>query len=131
MKNILFNILFTLTLFSVLTACSSHSCKIEERTDITMTGNEKVSSEKKDLTKRVFVYKPDGSKQCESHGKTDLTTMRKQLGKIEVFSSENKHDGMMRIQVCGAPTGHNNVYEINSSDLDAATKLGFKKWIRD
>ncbi|MEK6627982.1 MAG: hypothetical protein AABY53_05100 [Bdellovibrionota bacterium] len=125
------NIICILTLISVLTACSSHSCKIEERTDIVMTGKEKVSSDKKDLTKRVFVYKPDGSKQCESSGKIDLATMKKQLGKIEVFSSENKHDGMMRTQVCGAPTGFNNVFEINTSDMDAAVKLGFKKWLND
>ena len=55
--------------------------------------------------------------------------MRKQLGDIEVFSAENKHDGMMRIQVCGQPTGQNNVYEIDVKNLEAALKLGFKKWV--
>ena len=125
------NVFFILTLVSTLTACSNHPCKIEERTDIAMTGNEKVSSTKKDLTQRVFVYKPDGSQQCGMGEKTDLDSMRKELDKIQVYSAENKHDGMMRIQVCGAPTGYSNVYEINASDLEAAIKLGFKKWIRD
>jgi hypothetical protein len=56
--------------------------------------------------------------------------MQKDLGGIQVFSSENKHDGMMRIQVCGAPTGYANVYEIDEKDLEAALKAGFKKWLK-
>jgi hypothetical protein len=96
-----------------------------------MTGNEKVSSSNKDLTQRVFVYKPDGSQQCGMGEKMNLIDMKKQLGKIEVFSQESKHDGMMRIQVCGQPTGQCNVYEIAQKDLEQAIKLGFKKWIRD
>jgi hypothetical protein len=115
----------------ILTACSSHPCKIEDRTDTVMTGNEKVSSSNKDLTQRVFVYKPDGSEQCGMGEKLDLNQMKKQLEKIHVFSQESKHDGMMRIQVCGQPTGQCNVYEIASADLDQALKLGFKKWNRD
>ena len=124
---------FTLVLVSIffLAGCSNHPCKIEERTDIVMTGNEKVSTAKKDLTQRVFVYKSDGSLQCGQGEKIDINSMKKDLGPIEVFSAENKHDGMMRIQVCGAPTGYNNVFEINKSDLEAAIKLGFKKWTRD
>ena len=118
-------------LFSALLACSSHPCKIEERTDIVMTGNEKVSTAKKDLTQRTFVYKADGSLQCGQGEKTEIAAMRKDLGNIEVFSSENKHDGMMRVQVCGAPTGYSHVFEISKSDLEAAVKLGFKKWSRD
>lgn len=125
------NILLLLTLITLISACSNQPCKIEERTDIVMTGKEKISSATKDLTQRVFVYRPDGSLQCGQGKKIDLNTMKSEFGKIEVFSAENKHDGMMRIQLCGAPTGFNNVYEIKQSDLDAAIKLGFKKWIRD
>ncbi|MCC2678877.1 MAG: hypothetical protein K0R29_1453 [Pseudobdellovibrio sp.] len=110
-------------------ACANQACKIEERKDIVMTGNEKTTSQKKDLTSRVFVYKLDGSLQCEQGGKVSLDTMKKELDGIEVFSSENKHDGMMRIQVCGAPTGFSNVYEIDQKDLEKALKLGFKKWM--
>lgn len=124
-------ILVLLGLALVFAACSSHPCKIEERTDVTMTGNEKVSSAQKDLTQRVFVHKPDGSLQCGMGSKIELAQMRKELGSIEVFSSTNKHDGMMRIQVCGQPTGNSNVYEINKADLEAALKLGFKQWIHD
>lgn len=123
--------LFLGIFFTLLTACSSHPCKIEERTDIVMTGNEKVSTAKKDLTQRTFIYKPDGSLQCGQGEKIEISSMQKDLGKIEVYSSENKHDGMMRIQVCGAPTGYSHVFEINKTDLEAALKLGFKKWTRD
>ena len=116
---------------SLLVACSSRPCKIEERTDVAMTGIEKVSSSIKDLSKRVFIYKPDGSLQCGMGSKIELGEMKKELGEITVFSSENKHDGMMRIQVCGQPTGLSNVYEIDQGDLEKAFKQGFKKWIRD
>jgi hypothetical protein len=113
----------------VVVACANQACKIEERKDIVMTGNEKTSSQKKDLTNRVFVYKLDGSLQCGQGSKIGIDSMKKELDGIEVFSSENKHDGMMRIQVCGAPTGYANVYEIDQKDLEKALKLGFKKWM--
>ncbi|MBY0451380.1 MAG: hypothetical protein K2P92_00005, partial [Bdellovibrionaceae bacterium] len=79
---------------------------------------------------RVFVYKPDGSLQCGQGSRITPEDMKKELGAIKVFSSENKSDGMMRIQVCGAPTGMANVYEIDQKDLEAALKLGFKKWMK-
>ena len=119
----------TFLIFGFL-GCSSHPCKIEERTDIAMTNPVDKGTQKKDLTNRVFVYKADGSLQCGQGSKTDLVSMKKELGSIEVFSAENKHDGMMRIQVCGHPTGNANIYEINEKDLEAALKLGFKKWLK-
>ena len=112
-----------------LIGCTNKPCKIEDRNEINMNANQKSTSQVKDLTKRVFIYKLDGSVQCETAGKIPLDVMRKELSDIEVYSSENKHDGMMRIQVCGTPTGFCNVYEISESDLEKAIKLGFKKWI--
>jgi len=116
-------------LYLGVVSCANQACKIEERKDIVMTGNEKTSSQKKDLTTRVFVYKLDGTLQCGQGSKIGVDTMKKDLDGIEIFSSENKHDGMMRIQVCGAPTGYSNVYEIDQKDLEKALKLGFKKWM--
>jgi hypothetical protein len=113
----------------LIVSCANQACKIEERKDIVMTGNEKTYSQTKDLTNRVFVYKLDGSQQCEQGKKIAVDVMKKDLNNIEVFSSKNEHDGMMRIQVCGAPTGYCNVYEIDQKDLDKALKLGFKKWM--
>lgn len=113
----------------ITASCSHQPCAITERADAKMTGNEKTTSQLKDLSQRVFVYKPDGTLQCGQGQKIPLDTMKKELGDIEVYSSETKNDGMMRIQVCGAPTGMNNVYEINQKDLEKALKLGFKKWM--
>ena len=123
--------LFLTFLLFAVSACSNHPCKIEERTDINAINiREKGSTVKKDLTSRVFVYKADGSLQCGQGAKVELNVMQKELGAIQVFSSESKHDGMIRIQVCGAPTGQANVYEIDAKDAEAALKAGFKKWLK-
>lgn len=77
---------------------------------------------------RVKVHKADGSLQCGQGKAIPVAEMQKQLKDIKVFSAVNKNDGMMRIQVCGSPTGNSNVYEIDRKDLDAALKAGFKEW---
>lgn len=82
-------------------------------------------------TLKVRVYKPDGSLQCEMGKKTSVETMEKELKGIQVFSRSNRNDGLMRIQVCGAPTGNANVYEISRNDLEKALKKGFKEWTFD
>jgi len=127
----LFEVIIIL-LFSVfIQSCQQKPCHIEDRKDQVVADNTKSSSDIKDLTKKLYIYKLDGSLQCGLGAKIDLSEMRKELGSIEVFSSENKHDGLMRVQVCGHPTGYCNVYQINAKDLDKALQLGFKKWIRD
>jgi hypothetical protein len=120
-------------IFLFLTACANQPCKIEERAGIVVTDADKnkISSAQKDLTQRVFVYKPDGSLQCGMGEKIELEVMKRQLKGIEVFSAENKSDGMMRIQVCGQPTGFCNVYEISKKDLPEALKQGFKQWAKE
>ena len=118
-----------------IASCSNKPCKIEDRTSESTAGASmapnKLTSNEKDLTARVFVSKPDGTLQCGMGKKIDLSEMKKELKSIEVFSADNKNDGLMRIQLCGHPTGNNNVYEISAKDLEQAVKLGFKKWIRD
>ena len=79
---------------------------------------------------RVKVAKPDGSLQCGKGKQISLTEMSKQLAGIQIYSEENLNDGLMRIQVCGAPTGQFNVYEIPQEDLKKATGLGFKQWAK-
>jgi hypothetical protein len=79
-------------------------------------------------TPTVMVYKPDGSLQCGMGKPIPVQEMEKQLQGIRVISRENRHDGMMHIQVCGAPTGMINVYEIPSSSLSEAESRGFKKF---
>ncbi|MFZ3229255.1 MAG: hypothetical protein WA160_03535 [Pseudobdellovibrio sp.] len=117
--------------FILFSSCSVTTCKIEDRPPVPIVGNETTMNQGKDLTSRVRVYKPDGTLQCSQGAKIELSVMKKELTDIQVFSAENKHDGLMRVQMCGHPTGTCNVYEILSSDLDKALKLGFKKWNKD
>ena len=77
---------------------------------------------------RVRVYKPDGSLQCGQGRAIPLTEMEKDLKGVKSYSGINKNDGMMRIQVCGSPTGNCNIYEIDRKDLGTALKNGFKEW---
>lgn len=76
----------------------------------------------------IFVYKYDGSLQCKAGKGESVESMAKELKGLRIFSSEKKSDGLMHIQVCGSITGKANVYEIESKNLKAAQRLGFKKW---
>jgi hypothetical protein len=80
------------------------------------------------VTEKIKVFKYDGSLQCETGKAISLAEMQKELQGIEVFGSENKSDGLMRIQVCGSPTGRANVYEINKKDLQTVLDKGFRVW---
>ena len=77
---------------------------------------------------KVLVAKHDGSKQCDKKSGTSLDVMVKDLGEIKVYDQFKAQDDLMRIQVCGAPTGMHNVYEISKSDLKKATQVGFTLW---
>lgn len=79
-------------------------------------------------TRRILVYKNDGSLQCQQGVAQPVEEMALQLKAIKVFSGVNKSDGRMHVQVCGTPTGKVNVYEILESDLAKAQKKGFKLW---
>jgi hypothetical protein len=77
--------------------------------------------------KKIFIYKPDGSKQCDKKTGISVDTMAEELGEIKVLSKENTTDGMMHFMLCESPTGKINVYEIFESDLEKAKTLGFKE----
>lgn len=79
-----------------------------------------------DSTIKVFVFKPNGSLQCESGKGMSAEEMQKQLEKIKVFASRNKSDGLMHAQMCGSPTGMINVYMILQKDLSYAISKGFE-----
>jgi hypothetical protein len=107
----------------ILTACSHSNCGAEKRA--LKSG---VVMDKSTSGDHIKVFKFDGSLQCGQGEKIALSEMQKELKDILVISSENKNDGMMRIQLCGSPTGNCNVYEIDRKDLEAALKYGFKEW---
>lgn len=76
--------------------------------------------------KHVYVYKPDGSKQCSSVKGASVESMATELSSVQIYSEENRFDGKMHAQVCGFPTGRINVYEIGVSDLVKAQNAGFQ-----
>ncbi len=99
--------------------CSTGPCAREE----------KMNRDTPPKGETVKVYKPDGTLQCEPPAKgKSLEDMAKDLGPLKIFSQEKAHDGKMRIQMCGTPTGQCNVYEIAVEDLAKAQTVGFKAW---
>jgi hypothetical protein len=77
----------------------------------------------------LLIYKADGSLQCEKTKGLLPEEMEKQfLDGIKVFSRDKRADGLMHIQICGAPTGKINVFEILASQLTEAETRGFKKF---
>lgn len=120
-----------LTLNAVLFGCATGKCinqKSAQDAPAPAAGASMTPPSKLD---RVKVYKTDGSLQCGQGKAIPVADMQKELQNIQVYSSVNKSDGKMRMQLCGSPTGRCNVYEIDRKDLEAATKLGFKEWTFD
>ncbi len=76
-----------------------------------------------------FVFKPDGTIQCDKSQGVALGSMVQELksADIKVFSMRKGYDGREGIALCGAPTGQINVYEIAISDVSEAVSLGFKQ----
>lgn len=128
--------LLLLPFILILGACTHGNCRAQKKGDEAVTSapnaGTSATAVQEDVvapsTERVKVFKPDGSLQCGQGKAIPLADMQKQLKNIKVYSAVNKNDGMMRIQVCGSPTGNSNVYEIHRKDLEAAIKAGFKEW---
>ena len=77
-------------------------------------------------TNTVIVAKSDGSVQCDPDSALSLDQMaEEQLPDIHILSSSKRHDGLARIQVCGAETGMFNTYDILPCDLEKAIEAGF------
>ena len=119
MKHFLISLVISLFVFS---ACSTKPCR-----EVNMTGVPE-NIQATNTTKNILVYKYDGTKQCGEGQEITLDAMSRQLRDIKIISMSKKHDGMMRIQVCGAPTGHANVYEILDTDASKAKNYGFLPW---
>ena len=103
-------------LMAVLSGCASGHCNKHGKPNIP---NDQL---------KVFIFKYDGSRQCEPQSGISKTEMSKELSEITIYSSQKKSDGQVRIQVCGALSGYANVYKIKKKDLSLAEALGFKKW---
>ena len=120
-RQIIVAVLMLLTLFG----CAAGNCRSQKPPT---ESNQSAIAEQVNVMDRVKVFKYNGSLQC-GQGKAMATSeMQKELKDIVVYSSAEKNDGMMRIQVCGSPTGDANVYEIDRKDLEKAKSFGFKEW---
>jgi hypothetical protein len=123
------NLILALAFAALSFSCQSGRCK--ERVTPSNTESALMDANQKPVNQvldRVKVYKYDGSLQCNMGKAISVDEMEKQLKDIKVFARENKSDGMMRIQLCGSPTGRANVYEIERKDIEAAKKAGFQEW---
>lgn len=115
-------------------SCSTRTCKPGESLAEKNMNNPAVSaaaakaSPMNNQIKKIRVFKLDGSVQCEPSSGVAVDLMAKELDGVKIYSSENKSDGLIRIQQCGKPTGKCNVFEIADTDFAKAEKLGFKKW---
>lgn len=79
---------------------------------------------------RILVYKPDGTKYCESQTPIDVLVMQQELENqgIGVYFGERTLDGLLHAQICGGNTGYINRYSIAATDLVLAESLGFRLW---
>ncbi len=76
----------------------------------------------------VWIKRTDGALSCSPEKAQSLGEGAQDLekAKIRVLESKKIQDGKMHIQMCGAPTGTENAYRIQRSDLPQAIALGFQ-----
>ena len=117
-------ILFIVFCFTIL-GCAAGNCRSQKPMSEQSSNN---ASQMVNVMDRVKVFKYNGSLQCGQGKSVTVKEMQKELKDIVVYSGVEKNDGMMRIQVCGSPTGDANVYEIDRKDLEKAQSFGFKEW---
>jgi hypothetical protein len=118
MKNSFFGVL----VLCLSSSCVSTNCRLQEAESMKKATEKTVSI----LTAKVYKY--DGSLQCGMGKSIPVKDMQTELASIKILSANNKNDGLMRIQLCGSPTGNANVYEISKEDLEKALALGFREW---
>lgn len=110
--------------------CRSHKVKQEQEGGAVPVKENKLLPPPS-VSERVKIYKADGTLQCAQGSRIDIKDMQKELKDIHVYKSFSDNDGMLRIQMCGAPTGNSHVFEIDRESLSKALALGFKEWTRN
>lgn len=87
------------------------------------------------MSETVWIYKDDGTLQCDSGKEIPLSEMQVSLESIgaTIIEAEKRRDCRPLITVCGAPTGNVNAYRISKQDWDRISSsvvgpLGFRLW---
>ncbi len=117
-------VLFVSTVM-MIAGCSTGQCR-RDGTPVVTDDSAKTISEEKFANEIIGIGKSDNSLQCGYNVGITLEVMAQELEGMSILKSEKKHDGLMRIQSCGAPTGMMNVYNIYRKDAKKAVKLGYK-----
>ncbi len=112
--NFLFSIIF------YLASCTSTHCRLKEI--------ESLQSKQDPKPKTVKVYRYDGTLQCGMGKRIPLEEQQAELKSLKVISTAHLNDGLMRVQLCGSPTGDANVFEIAEEDLEKAKSFSFREW---
>ena len=83
---------------------------------------------------KVWIFKDDGTRQCEDDPGISLKEMAEELETLgaEVLDSEKRQYGVVST-LCGAPTGQVNAYEVSLDDWNRIKKgyvgpNGFRVW---
>lgn len=113
MKTIIFLAALTLT------ACATEQKKPEAKWEVTVT---------KEGEKKVWIWKHDGSKQCDAPSKFTPAAAAQSLKQsgVMVYQFKNGSDGMMYPSSCGSNTGKTVELEISRNDLVKALKSGYQ-----
>lgn len=119
--------------FLSLAACTHGQCNNVPQRDKAAAESAIInSSGKAEDTVTVQVYKETGEKQCGQQAGSHIDKVKEILikNKITVLDAKTQDDGMMHIQVCGAPTGQIHVFSIPKASAKRALGLGFKAFNR-
>ncbi len=118
-------LLALLCCFIWISACTTGQCK-RDGTPVLTNDEIKTISEQELANEIILIGKSDQSLQCGYNVGMTIEQMGKELVDIRIIKTEKRHDGLMRIQSCGAPTGMMNVYSIYRKDVKKAVKMGYK-----
>lgn len=131
--------LATFAIFSALCSCAVGNCRsngqmIIQKDLLSQAHAQTAAKERDSIDKsekyenperRVFVFKQDGSKQCEPGTAISLNKMARELKNIKTFSKKKGQSDSAVISLCGAHGTGINVFEIGIKDLEKAKELGF------
>jgi hypothetical protein len=109
----------------IFVGCATGQCK-RDGTPVVADEEAKTISEQELANEIIVIGKSDQSLQCGYNIGMPITQMAQELEGIQILRTEKRHDGLMRLQSCGSPTGMMNVYFIYRKDVKKSVRLGYK-----